>query len=89
LPRAGRGGGSRRACADAQAHDARSLGRGGARQVAMPPEHCVWADQQLEPAQCGAGQRHEQGHVQRSVFRQEAGSMADLPLQDGELVAQR
>jgi hypothetical protein len=57
-------------------------------QVAMPPQYCVWADQQSESTQSRAGQRHEQRREKCLVFGSKSWSLvAGLSLQDGELVA--
>jgi len=57
-------------------------------QVAMPPQHGVRADQEPEPAQPRAGQRHEERCEERPVLAPELRALAaELPLQDGELVA--
>jgi hypothetical protein len=57
-------------------------------QVAMPPQHRVRADQEPEPAQRRAGQRHEERCEERPVLGPESWALAaELPLQDGELVA--
>jgi hypothetical protein len=57
-------------------------------QVAMPPQHRVWADQQPEPAQRRAGQRRKQGRKQRPVLELKSWPLiAKLSLQDRELMA--
>ena len=48
------------------------LGMAAFHQVPMPPQHRVWADQQLEPAQRRAGQGREQGREQRPVLGPQA-----------------
>ncbi|ONI91965.1 hypothetical protein ALI144C_00295 [Actinosynnema sp. ALI-1.44] len=57
-------------------------------QVAVPSQDRVRADQQLEPAQCRASQRHQQCREKRSVLRLQSWTLvAEVSLQDRELVA--
>ena len=57
--------------------------------VAMPSQHCVRADQEPEPAQRRAGQRHEERCGERPVPGPQLWALAaGLSLRDGELVAQ-
>jgi hypothetical protein len=57
-------------------------------QVAMPAQHGVRADQEPESAQRRARQRFEERCEQRPVFGAQLWALvAELSLQDGELVA--
>ena len=54
----------------------------------MPSQHCVWADQEPESVQSRAGQRREECCEDRPVLGSELWALvAELSLQDGELVA--
>lgn len=58
-------------------------------QVAVPAQHGVGLDQQPEPAQSLARERHQQSGEEASVFRSELHSVrAELPFGDRDLVAQ-
>jgi hypothetical protein len=57
-------------------------------QVARPAQHGVRADQELESPQCRAGQRPEERCEDRLIRGPRLGALAaELPVQDGELVA--
>jgi hypothetical protein len=57
-------------------------------QVTMPSQHRVRAGQQSESAQSCAGQRRQERGEERPVLMSELwASVAELSLQDGELVA--
>jgi hypothetical protein len=54
----------------------------------MPSQHRIRADQQSESAQSGRSQRRQERGEERPVLRSELRtSVAELALQDGELVA--
>jgi hypothetical protein len=58
-------------------------------QVAVPSQHGVGLDQQPEPAQNLARQRHQQSGEEGPVFRDELRPVrAELPFKDRDLVAQ-
>jgi hypothetical protein len=63
------------------------LGVAACHQIAMPPQHRVWADKQSEPAQRRAGQGREQRREQRPVLGPQSWALiGELSAQDRELM---
>ncbi|MEV6057042.1 hypothetical protein [Streptomyces sp. NPDC052107] len=68
---------------------ARAIQVSSAHQVAVPAQDGVRGDQEMEPAQCRAGQRRQQRSEERPVLGSEPGALVpELPMQDGKLVTQ-
>jgi hypothetical protein len=59
-----------------------------AHEVAVPPQDRVRGDNQVQLTQLGPGEPVEE-HGQESAVRRSDARPVDLPLQDGQLVAQR
>jgi hypothetical protein len=58
-------------------------------QVAVPAQDCVRSDEQLQPAQCLAGQGVQEGGQQRPVdSRERHRARVEVALQYGELMTQ-
>ncbi|MFG1710445.1 hypothetical protein ACFLIM_45490 [Nonomuraea sp. M3C6] len=59
-------------------------------QIAVPAQDRIWSNEKPQPAQDLAGQRCQEGGEKGPVFRRESdsGVVAELPFEDGDLVAQ-